>query len=100
MTGLCAGGRGFASALASRYPVAQSDFVRWASRRSQPCRQEGNAMTERDEQRLEDAITFLISRAPKALTRTALLTLLYFADLRSYELRRRPVTALNWLWHF
>jgi uncharacterized phage-associated protein len=57
-------------------------------------------MNERDEQRLEDAITFLISRTPKVLTRTALLKLLYFADLRSYELRRRPITALNWLWHF
>jgi uncharacterized phage-associated protein len=57
-------------------------------------------MNELDEQRLEDAITFLISRAPKVLTRTALLKLLYFADLRSYELRHRPITALNWLWHF
>ena len=57
-------------------------------------------MTELDEQRLEDAITFLISRAPKVLSRTALLKLLYFADLRSYELRGRPITALSWLWHF
>ena len=57
-------------------------------------------MNEFDEQHLEDAITFLISRAPKVLTRTALLKLLYFADLRSYELHGRPITALNWVWHF
>lgn len=57
-------------------------------------------MNELDEQRLEDAITFLVSRTPKVLTRTALLKLLYFADLRSYEEHGRPITALNWIWHF
>lgn len=57
-------------------------------------------MNESGEQRLEDAITFLIDRAPKTLTRTALLKLLYFADLRSYEDRGEPITDLNWVWHF
>jgi uncharacterized phage-associated protein len=57
-------------------------------------------MTDQDTQRLEDAITFLVSRAPKTLTRTALTKLLYFADLRSHEARRQPITALNWVWHF
>jgi uncharacterized phage-associated protein len=57
-------------------------------------------MNELDEQRLEDVITFLVSRTPKVLTRTALLKLLYFADLRSYEKKGRPITALKWIWHF
>lgn len=56
-------------------------------------------MTELDEHRLEDAIAFLVHRAPKPLTRTALIKLLYFADLRSYELRHRPITVLHWVWH-
>jgi len=52
-----------------------------------------------DERRLEDAIAFLVSRAPKPLTRTALIKLLYFADLRSYELYQQPITTLTWIWH-
>ena len=50
--------------------------------------------------RLEDAITYLIASSPSGLTRTALIKLLYFADLRSYESRRRPVTGLPWIWHY
>jgi uncharacterized phage-associated protein len=57
-------------------------------------------MNEPDTQRLEDTITFLVSKAPKTLTRTALLKLLYLADLRSYEQRQQPLTALGWIWHF
>jgi uncharacterized phage-associated protein len=56
-------------------------------------------LNDLDERRLEDAIAFLISRAPKPLTRTALIKLLYFADLRSYERYQRPITGLNWVWH-
>ena len=56
-------------------------------------------MTKHDAKLLEDAITFLVS-SRQDLTRTALLKLLYFADLRAYETRGRPITALNWIWHF
>jgi uncharacterized phage-associated protein len=52
-----------------------------------------------ENQRLEDAITYLIATATQALSRTQLVKLLYFADLRSYELRQEPITGVNWRWH-
>jgi uncharacterized phage-associated protein len=52
-----------------------------------------------DRERLEDAITFLVAHAKSPLTRTALVKLLYFADLRSFERRGRSITGLPWIWH-
>lgn len=52
-----------------------------------------------DYHRLEDAITYILERSRLPLTRTALVKLLYFTDLRSYELRGKPITGLPWIWH-
>jgi uncharacterized phage-associated protein len=52
-----------------------------------------------DRRRLEDTVTYLLQTARRPLTRTALVKLLYFADLRSYERRGRPITGLGWIWH-
>ncbi len=52
-----------------------------------------------DNRRLEDTITYLLERSRLPLTRTALVKLLYFADLRSYEQTGRPVTGIGWIWH-
>ena len=53
-----------------------------------------------DQRRLEDAITLFVSHRPKGLSRTALVKLLYFLDLRSWERYHRPVTGLSWYWHY
>jgi uncharacterized phage-associated protein len=52
-----------------------------------------------DHRRLEDTITYLLQTTRRPLTRTALVKLLYFADLRSYERRGKPITGLGWIWH-
>jgi uncharacterized phage-associated protein len=52
-----------------------------------------------DRERLEDAITCLVAHAKSPLTRTVLVKLLYFGDLRSFERRGRPITGLPWIWH-
>jgi hypothetical protein len=52
-----------------------------------------------DSRRLEDSITYLLERSRLPLTRTTLVKLLYFADLRSYESRGKPITGLRWIWH-
>lgn len=52
-----------------------------------------------DPHRLEDSITYLLERSRLPLTRTTLVKLLYFADLRSYESRGKPITGLRWIWH-
>ncbi len=52
-----------------------------------------------DHHRLEDAITYLLEKTRLPLTRTALVKLLYFADIRSYERRGKPLTGLRWIWH-
>jgi uncharacterized phage-associated protein len=49
--------------------------------------------------RIEDAITVLVAGSPAGLTRTSLVKLLYFVDLRGWERLGRPVTALRWTWH-
>lgn len=49
--------------------------------------------------RLEDVITILVSQSRRHLTRTSMVKLLYFVDLRSYEARGRPITNLSWIWH-
>jgi len=52
-----------------------------------------------DYRRAEDTITYLLEKARRPLTRTALVKLLYFADLRSYERRGKAITGLRWIWH-
>lgn len=52
-----------------------------------------------DYRRVEDTITYLLERTRRPLTRTALVKLLYFADLRSYERRGKEITGLRWIWH-
>jgi hypothetical protein len=52
-----------------------------------------------DHRRLEDTITYLLERTRLPLTRTALVKLLYFADLRSFEHQGQSITGLRWIWH-
>jgi hypothetical protein len=52
-----------------------------------------------DYRRAEDTITYLLEKTRRPLTRTALVKLLYFADLRSYERRGKAITGLRWIWH-
>lgn len=52
-----------------------------------------------DYRRLEDTITYLLEKSRLPLTRTALVKLIYFTDLRSYEHHGRPVSGLRWIWH-
>lgn len=51
---------------------------------------------------LEDAIALVSAQAFSrgvTLTRTKLVKLLYFVDLRSWERSGRPVTGVEWRWH-
>jgi len=51
---------------------------------------------------LEDAIALLVSQATSAgirLTRTKLVKLLYFVDLRAWEQLGQTVTGVEWIWH-
>lgn len=48
---------------------------------------------------LEDVVTLLAIHCPRPLTRTSLVKLLYFVDLRSWERRGHPLTDLHWIWH-
>jgi uncharacterized phage-associated protein len=57
-------------------------------------------MRHTNRQRLEDAITLVVENSPRTLTRTGLVKLLYFIDLRSWEQWRQPLTGLNWTWHY
>jgi Antitoxin SocA-like, Panacea domain len=52
-----------------------------------------------DHRRLEDTITYLLEKTRLPLTRTALVKLLYFTDLRNYEQRGQPITGLRWIWY-
>ena len=51
---------------------------------------------------IEDAITLLAEQATShgvGLTRTKLVKLLYFVDLRAWERLGHTVTGVEWLWH-
>jgi hypothetical protein len=55
-----------------------------------------------DRRALEDAIALIAatcSRAGVELTRTKLVKLLYFVDLRSWERSGRVLTGVEWMWH-
>lgn len=49
---------------------------------------------------LEDTVTLLVSKYRRQLTRTGLMKLLYFVDLRSWERRGQGLTGLHWIWHY
>ncbi len=51
------------------------------------------------DERLEDIVTFVLQLAAQPLSRTALMKLLYFIDLRSYERSGQGITGLDWMWH-
>jgi uncharacterized phage-associated protein len=53
-----------------------------------------------DHRVLEDAITLIVARSPRVVTRTSLVKLLYFVDLRGWERRGRSLTELPWRWHY
>jgi hypothetical protein len=51
---------------------------------------------------LDDAISVIAERASTMslqVTRTKLVKLLYFVDLRAWELYGRTVTGVEWIWH-
>ena len=50
-------------------------------------------------ERLEDTVTYLANDSQSPLSRTALVKLLYFTDLRSYERLGRSLTGIDWIWH-
>jgi hypothetical protein len=50
-------------------------------------------------ERLEDAITYIVAKSTHPVTRTKLVKLLYFIDLRGYEQRREPIIGVPWRWH-
>src|SRR5580658_2922166 len=54
---------------------------------------------ETDRRRLEDVVT-LVLKAKPGTSRTALVKLLYFIDLRSWEVHARPLTSVEWIWHW
>ncbi len=56
----------------------------------------------RSESNLEDVIALIASQARHQgarLTRTKLVKLLYFVDLRAWETFGRAVTGVEWVWH-
>lgn len=56
-------------------------------------------ITGAQRRRLEDIITYLLHCAEKPLTRTSLMKLLYFIDLRAIATLGKPITPLNWVWY-
>ena len=54
---------------------------------------------EEPAKRLEDAITYLVSHTEHQMTRTKLVKLLYFVDLRASEVSGAPTIGIPWRWH-
>lgn len=60
-------------------------------------------MDGEDREALEDAVALVASMCGRhgvTLTRTKLVKLLYFVDVRSWERSGRVVTGVEWMWHY